>query len=308
MKYTIIIPHYNSPVFLEKLLKSIPKDKYIQVIVIDDKSRKADISAIEILKRKFNFEIYHNNGIKGAGPCRNIGLEHAKGKWIIFSDGDDYFLDNFINILKNYFHSSSDVLFFSPTSRYIDKDETADRHFPFQKKINDYLIKKDRQSELNLRYNFIPVWSKIIKKDFLDIYKIRFEEKPNSCGDVLFSTKVGYFMNKFEVSNNEIYCVNKRPGSITTIIDKDLFEARVQDRINRIIFLRKNLSKKDLALIDITLRLWAIQLLFFAIKNFGLKKMFSIIKLYKKNNIGYFSFYYFNPIRLSKYIFNRYDI
>lgn len=35
---SIIIPHYNTPDLLEKLIRSIPVDKDIQIVVVDDNS------------------------------------------------------------------------------------------------------------------------------------------------------------------------------------------------------------------------------------------------------------------------------
>lgn len=38
IRLSIVIPHYNTPDLLQKLLDSIPVDEGIQVIVVDDKS------------------------------------------------------------------------------------------------------------------------------------------------------------------------------------------------------------------------------------------------------------------------------
>lgn len=38
--FSIIIPHYNNEISLTKLLKTIPEDKDIEIIIIDDNSKK----------------------------------------------------------------------------------------------------------------------------------------------------------------------------------------------------------------------------------------------------------------------------
>lgn len=36
----------------------------------------------------------------GAGYARNVGLEHAKGKWLLFADADDFYVDNMYDIIS----------------------------------------------------------------------------------------------------------------------------------------------------------------------------------------------------------------
>lgn len=44
-------------------------------------------------KRK-HIELFLTKEGRGAGYARNTGLSHAKGKWIIFADADDFFYEN----------------------------------------------------------------------------------------------------------------------------------------------------------------------------------------------------------------------
>ena len=165
MNLSIIIPHFNGSGFLEKLLQSIENNKDIQIIVIDDMSELFHLKAIKLLQNKYNFELYQNNRIKSAGTCRNIGLEKAKGEWILFADSDDYFVDRFYEKVRKYFKSKNDVIFFTPTSQYLDTDKIADRHLSFEKKILDYLRDKNKLNELLLRYTYVVPWSRMIKKN-----------------------------------------------------------------------------------------------------------------------------------------------
>ena len=61
MNLSIVIPHYNQPDLLEKLLKSIPKfKKDIQTILVDDMSDLIS-KKVESLKNSYKFEFYKNN-------------------------------------------------------------------------------------------------------------------------------------------------------------------------------------------------------------------------------------------------------
>ena len=70
--YSIVIPHYNSPNLLQRMLDSIPQREDIQVIVVDDCSTRQNV---ELLKQchHSNLEIVYLPENKGAGYARNIG-------------------------------------------------------------------------------------------------------------------------------------------------------------------------------------------------------------------------------------------
>ena len=100
--YSIIIPHKNTPRLLERCLYSIPTWDEIQIIIIDDNSNSesVDFSHFPGNGRK-NTEVLFTKEGKGAGYARNIGLSHARGKWIIFADADDFFTADCFTIFND---------------------------------------------------------------------------------------------------------------------------------------------------------------------------------------------------------------
>ncbi|NCU28638.1 MAG: glycosyltransferase family 2 protein, partial [Candidatus Moranbacteria bacterium] len=88
---SIIIPHWQNASDLERLLASIPTKKGYEIIVVDDYSDDNCFKKVVELHESYNFTLLKNNGKKSAGTCRNIGLSHATGKWILFADADDFF-------------------------------------------------------------------------------------------------------------------------------------------------------------------------------------------------------------------------
>ena len=304
MSLTIIIPHFNTSDLLQILLASIPQDKGIQTIVIDDQSELFHLKVIENLKSKYNFELYYNDLNKSAGACRNIGIKNAKGNWLLFADSDDYFMDGFYNKVSRYFDSKIDVVFFSPTSRYIDTAKIANVHFSVQKIIEDYLQVKSRKNEFFLRYNFISPWSKLIKKEFLDTHKIKFDEGDIGAEDVMLSTKIGYFMKSFDTSVDVIYCRNVRHGSITKILNEHQFDIRLHARISRIKFLKAHLLQKEInTIMKPFICNKAAEFLLLSLRRFGFKKCVLVLGLYRKQKIKWFRFIYLNPFKIIKYIF-----
>lgn len=248
-KCSIIIPHFNSSETLETLLKTIPDNKEIEVIIVDDKSTHEHIEVIQNMRiskeyREFTF-LTNETKIKSAGTCRNIGIEYATGKWIFFADADDYFHDNFYERIGKYLDSENDVIFFSPTSIYLDTKEEANRHIQYQNIILNYLNNRSIKNSLYLKYHMYPPWLKLIKAELIHNNQIKFDEIIAS-NDVLFSTKVGFYMQKFIVSGENIYMVTRNKGSLSVNYSKKVIENRLNTHISWYKFLKDKLSKNDL--------------------------------------------------------------
>jgi len=305
---SIIIPHYNDVILLEKLLDSIPAKKDVEVIVIDDKSDKKEFEQYQKLKnnKKFthiNFGVNKTNK-KGAGVCRNIGLDSASGKWILFADSDDFFIEGFYNKVGKYFNSDYEVVFFPPTSIYIDSGKEAERHKKFVEVLNKYSEAQNLENELQIRYKIPNPISKLIKNGFINKHNLKFDEVIAS-NDIMFSTKVGYYMNEFAIDNEKIYCITRNKGSLTVTRTEKVFNSRLSVYINKINFLRDRLSQKELDYFTLTGQ----GFIFNSIKyKFGLKKMIDVIKRFRENDIPLFDKKVLNPIYLFEKLRNHYFI
>ncbi len=118
MIITIIIPYFNTLDSTLELLNSIPNNPNIEIIIVDDKSEiKIDESLLRIFPDRRIIYLENKTNKKGAGTCRNIGIRNASGKWIIFADSDDLFVQDFYDLIEVYFSINYDVVFFPPTSK-----------------------------------------------------------------------------------------------------------------------------------------------------------------------------------------------
>lgn len=241
--YSIIIPHKNIPELLRRCLTSIPKREDVQIIVIDDNS---DPSIINFS----NFpgigeprtEVYLTKEGKGAGYARNIGLQKAKGKWIVFADADDYFNDCFNNVMDQYSEFDSDVIYFQSNSVDSDSLQPVRSRGEVYNRWLEEACKKDIITE-EIRYHINPPWAKFFSREFISANSIFFDEVMTG-NDVLFSTKTGHLANKITIDLNEIYCATVRSGSLDTQFSYKSAKSRFDIAISQYKYLQSAGIKK----------------------------------------------------------------
>ena len=212
--YSIIIPHKDIPDLLQRCLDSIPLREDVEVIVVDDNSdpHKVDFEHFPGLERPNTRVLFTKEG-KGAGYARNVGLEHAQGRWILFADADDFFTENFNGLLDEMVDAKEDVVFFD----YINVlSEKPTQQVPvrnrYKKFIAAYLGGDKSESDLRI-YFFVP-WCKFIKRDLIEQHHLRFHEvKWNN--DLYFSVQAGCLAKTIAVSGRIAYVVTLREGSLT---------------------------------------------------------------------------------------------
>ncbi len=111
MKVSVIIPVHNAAPFLDKSIQSALVQKQTgEVLLIDDRSTD---DSLEICKRwelkDSRVKVFVNEGTKGAGAARNVGLRHATCDYIAFLDADDYYLEGRFEDDYNLFVENNDI-------------------------------------------------------------------------------------------------------------------------------------------------------------------------------------------------------
>ena len=210
--FSIIIPHKDIPDLLMRCLRSIPVSEDIQVIVVDDNSVGADtyLERYSELSRPY-LEFVRTTKGGGAGYARNVGLEHAKGKWILFADADDFFVDDMYDIISSYVDLEADVIYFKKKSVLSENTSIeAERSSFINENIDKYLAYGD---EWPIRAKMYVPWGKMIKRSLIVKHNIRFDET-KYANDSYCSMLIGYYADSIKVVNRVLYVVTARPNSL----------------------------------------------------------------------------------------------
>ena len=93
VKVSVIVPVYNTGAYLEQCLSGIQGQtlKEIEIICVDDGSSDNSVEQIKKLESEDARLCLLTQKNRGGGAARNAGMRHAKGKYLVFLDSDDYF-------------------------------------------------------------------------------------------------------------------------------------------------------------------------------------------------------------------------
>lgn len=107
---TIITPVYNRPEIICQTIESVSSQTFTnwQFIIVDDLSTDNTLEVISAYAKKDEriLTLKRNREPKGAQTCRNLGLQNAKGTYVIFLDSDDilmpFCLEQRLNFVAKY--------------------------------------------------------------------------------------------------------------------------------------------------------------------------------------------------------------
>lgn len=171
---SIIVPIYNIQNYVEKCIESLISQKYdnIEILLINDGSTDNSKKLCE--KYVDNKKVFlYNKSNGGLSDARNYGLKFAKGKYIIFVDGDDYVEENFVEDLYQSISEYKSDVAICEYSEITDNDKYI-RTVKLNEPVNLTVI-----TGIDLLHYFYKpggvinqvVWNKIYKKELFNTTK-----------------------------------------------------------------------------------------------------------------------------------------
>ena len=189
IKLSIVIPYYKTYDETIKLLDIlIPQlTREVEVFLIDDGCHETRLE-----KYEDEISITHLKENHGLSYARNVGIEKAKGEYLVFIDSDDCISKDYIETI-------------------IDKINTCDFdycYFSWEMINQKWVIEiKDNPPDWNW-----AVWNAVYKRDYVEPFdeNIRFQE------DIPWQNIMRAKNGKKEIIDKILYYYNDgRPGSLT---------------------------------------------------------------------------------------------
>lgn len=221
---SFIVPFYGVEKFIGRCLDSIyaqpvSEDEY-EVICIDDCSPDHSMDIVKQFQlRHKNLSLIINEENLRLGGGRNVGIRHAKGKYLWFVDSDDMIAENilpkFIELCKKH---TPDVLAFNFV-RINQQNEivyTGDTHPNLTNCKTGLAYIKETFGTKYQNYIMGYVWSYLYRTDFIKELALYFPEKV-LWEDTIFAPKALFEANKVMATDQVGYCYRVNPDSITGV-------------------------------------------------------------------------------------------
>lgn len=184
---SVIVPVYNCIMTLERCVRAIQKQSFMdwELLLVDDGSIDGSGKLCDSLASEdIRIRVFHkSNG--GVSSARNMGLDHARGKYVMFCDSDDWVEPEWCEKLYltaekycgcqpicNYYYNSVDL-------------ESINREVECGN-LRDNIEKIDFFSLNHYELLGIP-WNKIYARTILEDNFIRFRQGLSLGEDMIFN-------------------------------------------------------------------------------------------------------------------------
>ncbi|WP_407376033.1 glycosyltransferase family 2 protein [Methanobrevibacter sp.] len=228
---SVIIPVFNVEEYLHVCLNSLLNQSYedFEIICIDDASTDSSLEILEYFSNKDSrIKILKNGSNNGPGFSRNRGLEEAKGKYISFLDGDDWFSPNAFEVLiEKAERDNLDLLMFKNIVYYDEPHDFGMESYYDMEFMDEYQDKVFNHFDLNKTNLFVmsnAVWNKFYLKSFLDENNISFPNGNLIHEDNPFFYKAVTYAKRISIIGDYLHNRRRRHGSIMTLNNERLFD------------------------------------------------------------------------------------
>lgn len=203
---SIIVPCYNSELYLPEFLKCISRqlNPKVEIILINDGSFDKTGKIIdEFANSHANVKIINQKN-SGVSSARNVGIENSIGEYVYFCDSDDLVNNNFISVLLPLLDNNIDLLMFyyntfsNTNELFVDENisdgnlsvldcSMAYKYVCFEKDVSGYL------------------WNKCFKLSIIKENNIRFKSDIHILEDQVFVIQYLEYAQNIKIYNKALY-------------------------------------------------------------------------------------------------------
>ena len=224
LQISVIVVAQNVENYIQQCLDSIVAqlDGDSEVIYVDNGSTDETLTlARESLARarRDHAQVIANEKNVGLGPGRNQGIERARGKYLMFVDGDDWIETSALKVLKAEAEvCDPDVLVYNHARFYPDGaciTNKKTRHL----RAGHIEVPEQRKKLLE---NLNVAWNKLYRRAFVERHRMRFG--PGFYEDIDWNFEALLLAQRLFAIPDVLVFYRQRPGSILRSQDERHFD------------------------------------------------------------------------------------
>lgn len=125
---SVIIPVYNAEPYLNRCIDSVLASAYsdFEIILVNDGSTDRSPDICRAYAENDIRVVFLSQENRGVSSARNLGLEAARGEWIVFLDSDDFITDDYLSLTADKAYGQQDLILF----RFAKHASSASRPAP----------------------------------------------------------------------------------------------------------------------------------------------------------------------------------
>ena len=238
-KVSVIVPVYNSEKTIAKCLDSILSQDYtdFECIVVNDGSTDDTDAICQSFNDRFEKIKYIKTANCGVSHARNVGIDVAKGDFLIFVDSDDYLLDSSIRfriekmkddslVICGYCEDNNDNMF------VLDEKNTVDN-------LDEFLL--DLFYMRRFGYQGY-IWNKMFSSNIVRENNLRFDESIYYNEDRLFVYQYLLKCNCVCYVHKCLYCYTQNDSSAMYSVRQNSYNHKQITELNSYLSMISNAS------------------------------------------------------------------
>lgn len=239
MKISIIIPVYNGAKYIENCLDSVynqglSHDNF-EILAINDGSTDDSEEIIKTYAQKVDNINLINKENGGVSSARNVGIDSAKGDFVLFLDADDELVDGSLPSVYDYLCSNTDIdMLITKQSRYNGKTERVVKNSCLRERIVYSGVE-------TYKYGYVRgnAGGAICRTKFLRETGLLFPTGIKNGEDTVFFGLVHVYAQKVVFLNVVLYQINEIQGSASRA-DYDKVGLNCIETLNKFLEIRNN--------------------------------------------------------------------
>lgn len=217
MKFSIIMPVYNTALYLKKSIQSVIEQTYEnwELICVNDGSTDDSLEICEhYAKQDSRIKVFSKVN-EGVSVARNFGLKKVTGERVIFLDADDWLTLNTLEVFSKYPLSVDFIIanHFEVFTNGFTEAKQINVSDISTKETKDGIIEfcvRESQWRKEDRYGHLrPVWAKCFSRELIEKSNVTFISELKYGEDMVFLLSYLLECQSIAFTNESLYYYNR---------------------------------------------------------------------------------------------------
>lgn len=229
---SIIVPVYNKEAYIGSCIESVLYQSYPnwELILIDDESPdKCPDICDTYAKKDCRIQCVHQKN-KGHSESRNVGLQKARGEYVMFLDADDYLYDANVlqEMIKHTKEKHLDICISEIATLNVDGNISLSTFSYIDLPYDQLTGLEVLCAMLQKNHYHATMCSRLIRKSLIVEHNLLF--KKMICDDEEWTPQLFYYADKIGFIKCNGYVIRKLESSVTGKKDKSTYLKKIIDR------------------------------------------------------------------------------